>query len=97
LLERNIDCEWSPIIGLYQYDFIIHNRRILIEVNGDYWHVNPKIYGDKLFKDLKDYQRSKIIIDLKKKIYAHERNFRVITIWENDINKHNFDILKELL
>lgn len=30
----------------FQYDFIIRHRRILIEVQGDYWHGHPDMYNE---------------------------------------------------
>ena len=50
LKEHNIDYDYSPIMGFkdscFQYDFIIHGKRILIEVQGTYWHGDPKRYNE---------------------------------------------------
>ncbi|MDR0676471.1 MAG: hypothetical protein LBF97_05480 [Elusimicrobiota bacterium] len=97
LLSHNLKAEFSPIIGKYQYDFIIHGKRILIECQGDYWHCNPKIYGNKKFSELRDIIRSKIFSDLRKKIYAKEKNFKLLIIWEKDANNNDFSSLGELI
>ena len=31
-----------------EYDFLILNTNVLIEVDGDYWHGNPKLYNGEL-------------------------------------------------
>lgn len=49
-MSKNIDYDYSCIMGskekCFQYDFILHNKRILIEVQGNYWHGNPKFYNE---------------------------------------------------
>ena len=30
----------------HKYDIRILNKNILIEVNGDWWHLNPKYYNE---------------------------------------------------
>jgi very-short-patch-repair endonuclease len=97
LQNNKLKVSYSPIIGKNQYDFIVHNTKILVEVQGDYWHCNPKIYGSKKFSEIEQRQRIKIISDLKKKIYAKERGFKILCIWEQDIKNNNFEALKELI
>ena len=67
LNENNIPNEYSPIMGdgnrNYQYDFIIKGKRILVEVNGDYWHGNPNKFnldGSDGKRKLNDIQIAKI-------------------------------------
>lgn len=104
LKQHNIDYDYSCIIGFgencFQYDFIIHNKRILIEVQGDYWHSNPKLFnenGSDGKRALNDMQKKKIEIDLKKKKFAESKNFNVVYIWESDINNCNYNVLEEII
>lgn len=105
LKEHNINYEYSCImgserVGLYQYDFIIHGKRILIEVNGDYWHGNPtkfNIDGSNGKRKLNDIQLKKIEKDKLKLDFAKKHNFEIIYIWEEEINNNNFSKLKILL
>ena len=100
LNENNILNEYSPIMGdgnrNYQYDFIIKGKRILIEVNGDYWHGNPNkfnIDGSDGKRKLNDIQITKIETDKLKLEFAKNHNFEVIYIWEEEINKGDFSKL----
>ena len=69
-------------------DFLIGNK--IIEVNGDYWHGNPKIYK---FEELNDIQARHVTRDLiKYKLYKNH-NFDLLVIWEKDI-KDNFEKVK---
>lgn len=105
LKNHNIEYNYSPIMGdgtkNYQYDFIIRNKRILIEVNGDYWHGNPLMYninGTDGKKKLNEIQIQKIETDKIKLNYAIEHDFKLIYIWEKEINSNDFTKLeKELL
>lgn len=100
LNENNIPNEYSPIMGdgnrNYQYDFIIKGKRILIEVNGDYWHGNPNkfnIDGSDGKRKLNDIQINKIETDKLKLEFAKNHNFEVIYIWEEEINNRDFSKL----
>lgn len=104
LQEHNVDYDYSPIMGFkeccFQYDFIIHGKRILIEVQGDYWHGNPNIYdenGNDGKKKLNSIQKAKIERDNLKATFAKEKNFKLIYIWEEEINKNDFSKLLEVL
>ena len=86
--ENNIDYIYSFVLGYkYQYDFKI--GKWLIEVNGDYWHGNPLIYGNNQ-KPLNEMQLFKQQKDVLKKQYAEENGYELITIWETDIKNNNF-------
>lgn len=80
LQENNIEYVYSPIMGNYQYDFKIKNKRILIEVDGDYWHGNPKKYTI-----LNHIQMNKQKRDKEKTEFAEKHNFKLYRIWESDI------------
>ena len=104
LVEHNVDFEYSPIMGsnekIYQYDFIVHKKRILIEVQGDYWHGNPNLFndvGDNEKRKLNDIQKKNIKRDICKLKFANEHNFEVIYIWEEDIKNGDFSKLDKLL
>lgn len=69
--------------GFY-YDFKIDN--ILLEINGDYWHGNPKIYkgsdvgpNGKRFVDI--WKK-----DSNKKNIAIKNGYHFITLWESELH-----------
>lgn len=104
LVKNNVDYEYCVIMGskenCYQYDFIIHNKRILIEANGDYWHGNPNIYdltGNNGKKKLNQIQLDKIKKDKLKLKFAEEHDFKLLYIWETDVNNNDFSVLKGIL
>ena len=68
----------------HPYDFIFGDH-ILLEVNGDYWHANPKIYkasdimiNGKTAQEIWDY-------DAKFRDCLDGSQFKLIYLWENDI------------
>jgi G:T-mismatch repair DNA endonuclease (very short patch repair protein) len=72
------------------FDFKISNTNILIEVNGDYWHCNPKKY--KVDESVKFPGGVKRVIDIwkkdeNKKSKAEKEGYKVIYIWEDEIKK----------
>jgi len=75
--------------GRFQYDFLIYPN-IILEVQGDYWHGNPKIYG-KNKRPLNERQLFKIKRDKLKKKYSVEKGYKIFYIWESDINKGIFE------
>lgn len=82
-----------PGLKYYSYDIYIKPNK-LIEINGDYWHGNPKLYaetdlllagssGEITFKEKK--LRDKIKIK-----FARTKRYRIIVIWEYDL-KNNYE------
>jgi hypothetical protein len=75
--------------GLYYFDCILINTNKLIEINGDYWHANPKIYkpNDLILKGSSGeiMAKNKWLSDKRKINYAKKNGFEVLTIWELDI------------
>jgi very-short-patch-repair endonuclease len=82
-----------------QVDILIESKKIVIEINGNKWHANPKLYkstdlinkwgGKKTAKEIWefDYYRNKQIESF---------GYKVIVLWELDILK-NFDKIKEII
>ena len=70
----------------------------IIEFQGDYWHCNPKIYKNDYYHELKKMTAQEIWESDKKHIkYANDHNYKVIEIWESDMNKYNDEEFKEYL
>ena len=66
------------------FDFKIFDN-ILVEFNGDYWHMNPIMHKEDDFnKSLQMTSKEIWGKDLNKKIDAENNGFKVITIWESD-------------
>jgi len=96
LIELNIEHKYNKILHMkYQYDFII-GENILLEVQGDYWHANPLIYGENkiLLNERQNYKTNR---DLEKKKYAEDNGFKIYYIWETDINNGNYQALRAMI
>lgn len=81
--------EWN--LGKYYFDIRIDN--VLIEVNGDFWHCNPSVYDEPVHK----IQKDNLINDARKLQYAQQCGFRVIYVWEFDLNHFREETLNDLL
>lgn len=71
-----------------EYDFLILNTKILIEVDGDYWHGN-----ENFFKELSDFQKSVQINDEIKENFANIKGYDIVRFWGSDVKK-NVDEVK---
>lgn len=84
LLSKSVSFKREKYISKrrWRVDFIIEDKYI-IEVNGDYWHTNPRVYS----KDVKltDVQISNKANDLRKKDYILDNGYKLFYIWEMDI------------
>lgn len=84
--------------GYYSYDILIKNTNKIIEVYGDYWHGNPKIYSadDLLLKKTNREMtaKQKWELDKRKNNFARSTGHRLIVIWEYDI-KNNIEKVKK--
>jgi very-short-patch-repair endonuclease len=67
-----------------EYDFLILNTNVLIEVDGDYWHGNENI-----FEELSDFQKSVQINDKIKENFANTKGYEIIRFWGSDVKKNN--------
>jgi len=85
----------------HRYDIKIKGTHVLIEVNGDFWHANPKKYkpDDILrFSETKRISASDIWKrDQEHKIYAEDKGYNVLYIWECDVTELSDDKLKVYL
>ena len=78
-------------LGNHLFDFHILNTNILIEVDGDYFHGNPK-----MFKKLNKMQLEMKQKDIKNKRLAKENGFIVLRFWENNILKNTEEVKSKL-
>lgn len=99
--KNNIKIKHQKFINGVSYDFHIINTNIIVEVNGDYWHANPEQYKKNDIVNISD--KLKLAKDVWEKdelklLNANKYNYRVITIWESEINRCVVDdILEEFV
>lgn len=102
-LQQNSSKQFIPsvVLGHKQFDFGCKSDRILIEVDGDYWHGNPDFFnedGSNSKRPLNEIQKQKMIMDKEKDEWARNHNLTLIRLWETEILNGTFvDKLKEVL
>jgi len=82
-----------------QVDILLNDYNIVIEINGDLWHANPKKYKATDLIPLRIGQTEAQIIwarDAARTEQIKSFGFEVIELWEHDI-KTNLSIIKEQL
>lgn len=74
-------------IGRYSGDFAFPEKRVVLEVDGDFFHTNPQLYpeGPKCWT-----QRRNAANDRKKNAYLRKAGWTVLRRWESDINSGGF-------
>lgn len=97
LIDNNIKYIYSFIFKNRQYDFLLKDYNVVIEVNGDYWHGNPKFWDinedSPNKKKLYETQKMKIKDDIVKKNIINNSEYNLLVIWEDDIvNNFNYVI-----
>jgi hypothetical protein len=75
------------------YDFYIPSYNILIEVDGDFWHCNPKSFPNPTCKT----QEINLENDQYKNQWALENGYALIRFWEHDINNNIKEVKRILL
>lgn len=96
LTKLNIKHKYNFIHKNYQYDFLLLDFNIVIEVQGDYWHANPAKYGEGK-RVINDRQKFKIKRDQLKKTSILASGYQIVYLWESDINKNNYTVLERAL
>ncbi len=70
------------------YDFYLIDFNLLIEADGDYWHVNPIKYNESDI--LTETQQINVENDKFKNKLAKDKSYNLVRFWESDIKKKNF-------
>lgn len=73
-----------------QYDFKIKGRPLILEIDGDYWHGNPKTKHHH-YDIIKTKDNDKFKEDL-----AIKRGYKIIRLWEFDIKRDSSVIIKSI-
>lgn len=86
----------------HPYDIFLNNTKILIEVNGTFWHADPRKYkeNDKILQPGKNRGiLAKVIWEKDKKNieHANKAGYKVITIWETEINNKSIEDLTKYI
>jgi hypothetical protein len=70
----------------YHYDVFVPSLNTLVEINGDFWHCNPKLRSEDEWAKIRNVRRV-WKADEEKAQVAIEHGYRFVTLWENDLNE----------
>lgn len=88
--------EREYVIKYYAVDNYLVDTNLIIEVMGDYWHVNPLRYNENKYP-ISENQASWIHRDKIKHSYIkNHNNVEILYLWEHDIN-NNIKVCKKLI
>lgn len=74
-----------------EYDFLILNSNILIEVDGDYWHGNKNI-----FNEVSEFQKSVQENDKIKEEFAIKNGYEIIRFWGGDVKNKKEEVINKI-
>lgn len=82
---------------LISVDIFIPDKNVVIETNGDYWHMNPNKYKESDYnKSTHKTAKATWEYDNNRRKILTEAGYKVVTLWEEDIRNGNyFKILQE--
>ena len=80
-------------VGSAIFDFLLIDKNILIEVDGDFHHCNPNGLHP---KPIYPIQIKTVSNDLRKNRIAEELGFKLLRFWESDINNNPEYVIKRL-
>jgi very-short-patch-repair endonuclease len=92
-LITDIDYKYQAQVGSAIFDFTILNKKILIEVDGDFHHCNPNTVH-KIPKY--PIQIKTVGNDFRKNILANDHSYNLLRFWEKDINERPEWIIERL-
>lgn len=82
------------------YDFIIKDTNIIFEIQGDYWHANPKYYLENSIINYVGGKKTASEVwsnDIEKKEFANLNGYDIIYLWEDEIKNLTVAELENLI
>lgn len=73
------------------YDFFCPKEKLIIEIDGDYWHSYNVLY-----EDMTPTQKRNKRVDKEKDHWALINGIPILRIWEHDINKNPKKVMEML-
>lgn len=69
-------------VGPYTVDFLFPDVKLIVEVDGDFWHANPSLY-----KTIIPMQKRTVDKDKREVTFCKNHGWTLLRFWETDINK----------
>lgn len=93
--KLGVEYQWqfeAKDIGRF-YDYYLPKHNLLIEIDGSYWHGDPRILKE---GKLNYIQRHNQRVDSYKDKWALMHGIPIMRIWEKDIRENPAKVMKEL-
>jgi len=87
--DLSITYEHQSIFKYYNFDFYLPKYDIYLECDGDYWHANPKFYGD---KKLNETQKNNAWRGKAKDTFMKNQGKILLRFWEYDLKNNINDV-----
>lgn len=100
LFLEQLGFESEIVIFKYKVDELNKDKKIIIEINGDYVHGNPKLYKEDdmiILPGNQMYVKDKLRLDKVRTKILEDLGYRVLIIWESDDLELKRKELQELL
>ena len=75
------------------FDFYLPSLRLILEIDGDFWHGNPEKYKE---EELRGHQKRAKRIDEHKTKWALMHGIPILRFWESDIRKNPKKVMERL-
>ena len=75
------------------FDFYLPNKKIIIEIDGDFYHCNP---NSKYSNPIYEIQKKNIANDKRKNSWCNNHNIKLLRYWEKDINERPEWVISDL-
>jgi very-short-patch-repair endonuclease len=92
LKSENVQYIRQHKIWKYRADFYIPDHNLIIETYGDFWHCNPTLYNEPVYK----VQKNNIAKDKLRISYIKSKGYKVLIAWEYDFYNNFEDVKKQL-
>lgn len=90
---KSLGYEQNQTIGKWTVDFLNKESKTIIEINGDYWHCNPKLYAEDFFnRSLNMTAQEKWLSDKARRNSLELLGHKVFVVWESEIKGLKIDI-----
>ena len=91
--------EFSCGVSRCNYDFVVKEKKKIIEFNGDMFHANPEIFSESDKPNPYTYETSADIwlSDELKIRKAKEKGYDVFVVWEQEYNKDREKIIEKCI
>lgn len=92
LNQLGVKFKKQKAIRFYNVDFFLPDYNLVLQINGEYWHCDPRVYP----QPKNNIQKKNIEKDKEAKKAIIDGGYKLLEIWEGDI-KRSPDVVMEKL